>query len=113
VAKALEIARKDRLIGHSLEAHVAIVAGEELFAFLKGVERDLTSFFIVSSVDLRQGVPPQDVFLSREIEGLGVGVSHAKGDKCERCWNYSEFVGRDAGHPTVCKRCLDVLQFNK
>ncbi len=113
VAKALEIARKDRLIGHSLEAHVAVVAGEELFAFLKGVEGDLSSFFIVSSVDLRQGVPPQDVFLSREIEGLGVVVSHAKGGKCERCWNYSEFVGRDAGHPTVCKRCLDVLQFNK
>ena len=105
------MARKDRLIGHSLEAHVAIVAGEELFTFLKDVEGDLPSFFIVSSVDLRQGVPPPDVFLSRETEGMGVVVSRAKGGKCERCWNYSEFVGRAAGHPTVCKRCLDVLQF--
>jgi isoleucyl-tRNA synthetase len=110
VAKALEIARKDRLIGHSLEAHVAIVAGDELFTFLKGVEEDLPSFFIVSSVGLQQGVPPQDVFLSREIEGLGVVISRAKGGKCERCWNYSEFVGTDAEHPTICKRCLDVLQ---
>ncbi len=111
VAKALETARKDRLIGHSLEAHVDIFAGEELCTFLRNAKEGLISFFIVSSVSIGTDAPPQGSFLSSEIEGLGVMISCAKGGKCDRCWNYSESVGTDTGHPAVCNRCLNVLKF--
>jgi len=110
VARALESARKDRLIGHSLEAHVEIFAGHELHNFLKASEGELTSFFIVSSVSIKEDVIPRNAFQSKEIEGLGVIVSRAEGNKCERCWNYSESVGKDKEHPTVCSRCADVLR---
>lgn len=110
VAKALEIARKGRLIGHSLEAHVDIFADPELCAFLKNAEEELPSFFIVSAVSICEGTPPPDLFQSSEIEGLAVRISRARGGKCERCWNYSESVGRDPEHPAVCARCLDVLK---
>ncbi|MFQ5902716.1 MAG: zinc finger domain-containing protein, partial [Candidatus Binatia bacterium] len=43
--------------------------------------------------------------LNRYIE-----VARAKGSKCERCWKYSEDVGKDSRHPTVCARCSDVLR---
>lgn len=114
VAKALETARKDRLIGHSLEAHVDIFAQGDLFTFLKNEEKEFPSFFITSSVSINfndgDGTPPLDAFQGKEVEGLFVSVSRAKGDKCERCWNYSESVGTDSGHPAVCKRCSDVLR---
>lgn len=110
VAKALEIARKERLIGHSLEAHVDIFADPELCAFLRNAEEELPSFFIVSAVSVCEGTPPPDLFRSSEIEGLAVRISRARGGKCERCWNYSESVGRDPEHPAVCARCLDALK---
>ena len=36
-------------------------------------------------------------------------VFKAEGRKCERCWKYSEDVGRNSVHPTVCARCSSVL----
>jgi isoleucyl-tRNA synthetase len=40
---------------------------------------------------------------------LKVRIERALGGKCERCWNYSEAVGRDAAHPGLCDRCLPVV----
>ena len=110
VAKALEIARKDRLIGHSLEAHVDIFADQDLYAFLKDNSLELVSFFIVSSVTTHCNTPPPDVFHSSEINGLSIQVSRAGGSKCCRCWNYSWTVGQDTEHPAVCSRCAEALR---
>jgi len=30
--------------------------------------------------------------------------------KCERCWVWSERVGEDDGHPTLCERCTPVVR---
>ncbi len=48
--------------------------------------------------------------LSEEIEGLYLGVKAAAGEKCERCWTRSATVGADEVHPSICRRCLDVVQ---
>ena len=45
-----------------------------------------------------------------ECPGLAVGVRKAGGEKCERCWMYSEELGTDAGHPTLCPRCAAVMK---
>ena len=39
-----------------------------------------------------------------------VEVRKAGGDKCERCWMYSEELGTDPAYPTVCPRCAAVLR---
>jgi isoleucyl-tRNA synthetase len=46
---------------------------------------------------------------SSESDSLGVGVVDADGKKCDRCWNYSTFVGQDGEHPAICERCVDAL----
>ncbi len=109
VLKALEIARqKKKIIGHSLDAEVGIYGSDDDINFLKGF--DLNSIFIVSSTKLDSNkTVPQDVFTSVEIEGMSVMVTHAGGGKCERCWNYSETIGKDKKHPTVCNRCVEAL----
>ncbi len=43
-------------------------------------------------------------------EDLRVTVMPAEGHKCERCWIYSDEVGQDAGHPTLCRRCADAIK---
>jgi isoleucyl-tRNA synthetase len=104
VSKALELARVAKVIGHSLDAGVAIAAPEELLGFLREYDAELQSIFIVSSVTLVDALSGEG-WDSENIEGLRVQVSAAQGDKCERCWCYSEELGSDADHPTICPKC--------
>ena len=55
------------------------------------------------------GDAPVDAVLG-ELPGLAVEVRKAGGDKCERCWMYSEELGTDPAYPTVCPRCAAVLR---
>ena len=41
---------------------------------------------------------------------LKVDVVEAKGEKCERCWKVLSSVGTVAEHPTLCKRCAEVVK---
>jgi isoleucyl-tRNA synthetase len=111
VAKPLEEARQRKDIGHSLDAQVQLYANAEWYNFLSPLEGDLASLFITSSVLLKKEEQvPQGAFTSEELPGLAVVVERAPGEKCERCWIYSETVGQDAEHPTVCRRCAAVLR---
>ncbi len=113
VLKALEFARKEKLVGNSLEATVTLYASNELYHFLKIRKGLLPTIFIVSQVELVEAAPdaaPDDAFRSLELPGLAVLVHRAPGGKCERCWNYSETVGRDREHKTLCARCVKVVR---
>ncbi len=112
VTKTLEKARKDKTIGHSLDARVILVAGgDEAKELLQKHEQDLPALFIVSQVELSHKLP-SDLLASAEVEklgDLGIGVTRAEGKKCARCWNYSERVGENETHPELCERCYPVV----
>jgi isoleucyl-tRNA synthetase len=108
VSKALELARVAKTIGHSLDAAVAVSADPELFGFLQEYEAELSSIFIVSKVVLASDLAG-DCWSSENIEGLKIQVTAAPGDKCERCWYYSEELGTDAGHPAICPKCTAAI----
>ncbi len=111
VNKALETARKNRLIGSSLEADVSLYLSEELYKLLSPYKDFLPALFIVSGVLIKTDTRgPQGAFVSDEVEGLSVFVNKAEGNKCERCWNYSVDIGKDKGHPTICPRCIGALR---
>jgi isoleucyl-tRNA synthetase len=109
IAKALEQARKEKVIGHSLDARVSIAAPEKLKALLESRRQDLPAFLIVSQLELTEPDKIKKPFQSEEIQGLIVGVEKARGEKCQRCWIYSESLGKDKQHPQVCDRCLTNL----
>ena len=109
IAKAIEQARKEKIVGHSLDARITIAAPEKLRALFAGHLEDLKALLIVSQLQLADGKDIAAPFKSTEIEGLAVGVEKARGAKCERCWIYDESVGADAKHPTICARCLPNL----
>ncbi len=107
VQKALELARKEKKIGKSLEAKVELYCQGELYDFVKTVEQDLKTVFIVSEVEaLNAG----EGDYQGETEGFSVSVKHAHGEKCVRCWVYSGTVGQDAEHPQLCHRCASVVK---
>ena len=107
VLKALEAARNAKLIGSGLEAEVALAVPEAIYPVVKAHENELRYLFIVSSVQLAEAPSGNG---SGGASGIRVEVRRAPGQKCERCWNYSTLVGRDAAHPTVCERCSAALK---
>jgi len=107
VQKALELSRKEKVIGKSLEASVTLYCGGELYDFVKSVEEELKTVFIVSHVDVIKG---GEGAIQGEVEGFSVTVSKAGGEKCERCWVYSDTVGADPEHPTLCARCAAIVR---
>lgn len=106
VKKALELARTEKIIGASLEGAVEVFAEGEQYTFLKSVEDILATVFIVSKVTLHEGNGGEH----KGDSGIGVTVTHANGEKCERCWSYSETVGKDSEHPTLCERCRNIVK---
>jgi isoleucyl-tRNA synthetase len=108
VTKALEEARKQSIIGHSLDARVQLVPGDGLRPILEAQRGALPALFIVSQVELATALDGTES--TAQSADLTVGVAPARGSKCARCWNYSELVGRDALHPTLCERCAPVVR---
>ena len=97
VAKKLEEARAEKIIGHSLNAKVVITSEGEDYKFQKENQNLLMTVFIVSGLEIKEGTP--------EIK-----VEIAEGEKCERCWMYSTTVGEDKENPCICHRCSEALK---
>lgn len=111
VAKALEQARDNRLIGSSLEAKVILYLPDSYFAVATNYQKQLPEIFITSQClvnNSRDGIPA-DALRSETVPDLGVKVTKAEGAKCERCWNWRLDVGKSKQHPTICQRCLEAI----
>ncbi len=107
VTGAIEIQRRDKVIGASLEAApVVYVADAAVLETLKGVP--FADICITSAVDLQAGSAPEGAFTLPEIDGVGVVFAKATGDKCQRCWKILPDVGTHS-HAGVCGRCDTAL----
>ena len=110
IAKALELARKDKIIGHSLDASVSLALPRDLLRSLKDYRDELRSICIVSAVELVGEGKIEGGYESQEYPGLVIKVSPSPFPKCERCWIHDSTVGHDREHPAICKRCVQVIQ---
>jgi isoleucyl-tRNA synthetase len=106
ITKALEIERKARRIGHSLDASITLGLPRSLFARLELFQEQLRDLFIVSSITLLPSDNVEEGYESEEIKGLRVFVKPSSEPKCERCWVHDASVGKFADHPVLCKRCV-------
>ena len=102
VNKKLEEKRNEKVIGKSLEAKVTITVADGKTAERLNSYTELKNVFIVSAVEVQTGE------VSGET-GMNITIEKASGNKCERCWCYSEEVGKITLHPTLCKRCAGVV----
>jgi isoleucyl-tRNA synthetase len=106
VTKAIEIERKNKTIGHSLEASITLGLPPDLVAHLEPYRDALPFLFIVSAVKI---LPVEQVTAGYEAEGIRVKVETSKEPRCERCWVHDPMVGANRDQPGLCKRCLDAL----
>ncbi|MEG2174834.1 MAG: class I tRNA ligase family protein, partial [Oscillospiraceae bacterium] len=105
VNKALEGARANKCIGKPLEAKVVLSAQGELYDFVQSLRDILPAVLIVSQVEVKNAADGENF----DLPGLGIEVRRAEGEKCERCWMYSDTVGQNEGHTALCARCAAIL----
>ncbi len=111
ILKQLEVARKNKTIGHSLDALVEIYASGDTLTFLREFEAQLPDICIVSAVALHgeETETPADAVASKVVPGLAVKIAAAPGEKCPRCWHYRTTIGADSTYPDVCDRCAAAI----
>ena len=97
--RLLETEIKEKRIKSSLEVCVVIRANKEDYQILNEFRDYICPVLIVSDYKLIEKDDDQTEFI----------IEKASGEKCERCWCISETVGSDPEHPTICKRCSEVL----
>ncbi|PWR23558.1 isoleucine--tRNA ligase [Zavarzinia compransoris] len=108
VTGALEIERREKRIGSSLQAKPVVhVADADLFALAQTA--DLSELAITSGLDLVEGAGPADAFRLEDVSGVAVSPAPATGGKCVRCWMVLPEVGAHADHPGLCHRCYEVV----
>jgi len=96
--KKIEQFRAEKHVTQTSECDIEISCKKEAFEALSGIEAYLPLVFLVSSVSVK------------EAGELKIEVKKTSNVKCERCWRYLPDVGTDSDHPTLCKRCADVVK---
>ena len=95
--KEIETKRSAGELGASLQAELTIHCDGAVHDTLASLGNDLKFVFITSKVTLAKG------------EGLTVEVQASAAPKCDRCWHYSDDVGHNPDHPSLCGRCISNL----
>ncbi|MBZ0163258.1 MAG: isoleucine--tRNA ligase [Notoacmeibacter sp.] len=109
VTGALEIERKEKTIGSSLEAapfvHITDPALRDAVDDL-----DMAEICITSAIALSDKEPPAGAFALDEVKGVAVVFARAKGTKCARSWRVTDDVGADTAFPDVSARDAAALK---
>lgn len=109
VTGALEIERREKRIGASLEAAPVVhIADPELLAALEG--QDFAEICITSAITLLSGEGPADAFRLAEVAKVSVEPKLAEGQKCARSWRITTDVGADPEYPDVSARDAAALR---
>jgi isoleucyl-tRNA synthetase len=106
VTGALEVERREKTIGASLEAAPVVYVDAKAAEILKSV--NFADVCITSGIEVSSETAPLDAFTLEDVSGVATKFAKADGDKCQRCWKILPDVGRYA-HPGVCGRCNDAL----
>ena len=106
VTGALEVARRDKVIGASLEAAPVVHVDAATAEVLATVAFD--DICITSGITVSTDEPPEGAFTIDGVSDVAVAFAKAEGAKCQRCWKFLPDVGAH-GHDGVCGRCDDAL----
>jgi isoleucyl-tRNA synthetase len=110
VTGALEVARRDKLIGSSLEAKVDVYMTVPPFLWPFDEAMPLDEFVVTSQAEVHEGAKgPEAAFRLPEHPAYAVVVSRAEGRKCARSWRILPEVGSDPRYPDLSLRDADAV----
>ena len=109
VTAALEIQRRNKTIGSSLEADIQIcVKNDNILQFIQDI--DIAEVCITSHAEIVKDQLTDKYFILEDQPDIGVLVLNAKGNKCQRSWRISEDVGKDNDYPDLSIRDANAVR---
>ena len=109
VTGALEIERREKRIGSSLEAAPQVfVSDARYIVALEG--QDLAEIAITSAIAVKQNEGPSEAFRLEDVPGVSVVPALAEGQRCARSWKVLPEVGSDPEYPDVTPRDAQALR---
>jgi isoleucyl-tRNA synthetase len=109
VTGALEVERREKRIGSSLEAAPKVfVADARYIVALEG--QDLAEIAITSAIEVIQNEGPAEAFRLDDVPGISVVTALAEGQRCARSWKVLPEVGSDPEYPDVSPRDAQALR---
>ncbi len=98
IGQAVELARKEKLIGNALEGRVTLeVANPDLLQSLQANVAELEEFFILSELQVVAGGETK------------AHIVPTLNRRCGRCWRHRVSVGMNPDHAELCERCAQVV----
>jgi isoleucyl-tRNA synthetase len=108
VTGALEVERREKRIGASLEAAPVVhIDDAETRALVEAA--GFEDLCITSGITITGDAAPEGAFTLEDVSGIAVVPAKAPGAKCQRCWKVLPEVGQQ-GDPNLCARCEAVVQ---
>jgi isoleucyl-tRNA synthetase len=105
VTGALEVERREKRMGASLEAAPQVfIADPDLAGAFAGL--DPAEVFRTSAATLERGEAPEGAFRLDEVAGVAAVAHPASGAKCARCWRVLPEVEAPR---FVCERCEEAV----
>ncbi|MCH1541931.1 MAG: isoleucine--tRNA ligase [Alphaproteobacteria bacterium] len=103
VTGALEVERREKRIGSSLEAApIVYIAEPALRAAVDG--QNMADICITSQIELTDTGAPDEAFTLDDVSGVAVVPRLAEGKKCQRSWKILPDVGSVEGYPDLTPR---------
>lgn len=103
VTGALEIERREKRIGSSLEAAPKVFITDERYLTALAGE-DLAEIAITSAIEIGNADAPPEAFTLDDVPGVAVLPALAQGRRCARSWKVLPEVGSDPDYPDVSPR---------
>jgi len=110
VTGALEVERREKRIGSSLEAAPIVYVQDSAYLTAMG-GLDLAEIVITSQADLVEGPAPEDAFTLEDVDSVAVVTKLAQGKKCQRSWKILPDVGADERFPDLSPRDADAVAY--
>ncbi|MFK7902397.1 MAG: class I tRNA ligase family protein, partial [Nitratireductor sp.] len=109
VTGALEIERREKNIGSSLEsAPIVYINDAELLASIEG--QDFAEICITSNITIENAKGPEGSFAIEEVKDVWVVHKEALGKKCARSWRILPEVGTDTQYPELSIRDAQAMR---
>ncbi len=109
VTGALEIERREKRIGSSLEAAPKVFITDERYLTALAGE-DLAEIAITSAIEIGNAEAPPEAFTLDDVPGVAVVPGLAEGTRCARSWKVLPEVGSDPDYPDVTLRDAQALR---
>ncbi len=109
VTGALEVERREKRIGSSLEAAPIVhIEDKDLLEVFQG--QNAADIFITSQAELTLDKAPDEAFRLEDVPEIGVVPAKAQGQKCARSWKILPEVGTDPDFPDLTLRDANAVR---